>query len=57
MLINKEEKFFDLAKAIIAISESLDSDNTKLALIAAKYNLEILISKTYKEAVNNANYG
>jgi len=56
ILIDKEKKLSNLAKAIVIISESFNNNNTKLALLAAKYDLEIPIYRTYKEAVNDANY-
>ena len=56
MLINKKEKQDNLIKAIIAFFKLINNNNIKLALIAKKYNLDILIFKTYKKAVNNTNY-
>ena len=44
-----------MAKAIIALINLLE-DDTELALLAAKYNLEIPIPRTYNEAVNDPNY-
>jgi hypothetical protein len=42
---------------MIAITNSLNKDNTELALIAAQFNLDIPIPRVYKEAVNNKTYG
>ena len=55
MLINKEERVLKIIKAIIALIDSL-KDNTKLALLVTKHDLEIPIPKTYNEAVNDLNY-
>ena len=56
MLINKKEKQDNLIKAIIAFFKLINNNNIKLALITKKYNLDILIFKTYKKAINNINY-
>ena len=56
MLINKKEKMLSIAKAIIALFNLINNKDTKLALLITKYNLEILIPRTYKEAINNPNY-
>ena len=45
-----------IAKTIIALLDLL-KDDIELALLAARHDLEISISKTYKEAVNDFNYG
>ena len=55
MLINKEEKIKSLIKAIIILLEFI-KDNTKIILLIIKYNLKILILRTYKEVINNPNY-
>ena len=55
MLIDKEEIIKSLVKAIIALLESIE-DNTEMALLIVKYDLEIPILRTYKEAINNPNY-
>ena len=55
MLINKEEKIISLIKAIIILFNLINND-IKLILLIIKNDLEILISKTYKEAINNLNY-
>jgi hypothetical protein len=55
MLINKEERILKIIKAIIALI-NLVKDNTKLVLLIIKYDLEILIPKTYNKVVNNPNY-
>ena len=59
MLIDKEEKIKSLIKAIIILLKFI-KDNTKMILLIIKYNLKynlkILILKTYKEVINNPNY-
>ena len=55
MPINKEERILKIAKAIIALINLLE-DDTKLALLIVKYDLEIPILRTYNKAVNNPNY-
>ena len=55
MPIDKEERILKIAKAIIALINSLE-DDTKLALLATKYDLEIPIPRTYNKAVNDPNY-
>ena len=55
MPINKEEWILKIVKAIIALINLLE-DNTKLALLIIKHDLEIPIPKTYNEAVNDPNY-
>ena len=55
MLINKKEKIKSLIKAIIILLKFI-KDNTKIILLIIKYNLKILILKTYKEVINNPNY-
>ena len=57
MPMDEEEKISKLIKAMIAIQDSLDKDDTELALIAAQFDLDIPIPRTYEEAVNDANYG
>ncbi len=54
MLIGKEERILNIVKAIITLLNI--NENTKLVLLIIKHNLEILIPRTYKEAVNNPNY-
>ncbi len=56
MLINKEEKILSIIKAIITLLNLIENKNTKLVLLIIKNNLEILIPRTYKEAINNPNY-
>jgi hypothetical protein len=46
-----------IAKAMIAITDSLDKDDTELALIAAQFDLDIPIPRAYEEAVNDKTYG
>jgi hypothetical protein len=55
MPINKEERILKIIKAIIAFINLLE-DDTKLILLVIKYNLEILIPRTYNKVVNNLNY-
>jgi hypothetical protein len=55
MPIDEEERVSKIVKAIITLINLLE-DNTKLALLVAKYNLEIPIPRTYNKAVNNPNY-
>ena len=55
MSIDKEERILKIAKAIIALIDLLE-DDTELALLVAKHDLEIPIPRTYDEAVNDPNY-
>ena len=55
MLINKKEKIKSLIKVIIILFEFTEN-NIKVILLIIKYNLEILILRTYKEAINDLNY-
>jgi hypothetical protein len=58
MSIDEEEVYRSkIIKAMIAITDSLDKDDIKLALIAAQFDLDILILRAYKEAVNDKTYG
>jgi hypothetical protein len=58
MLIDEEEVYRSkIIKAMIAITDSLNKDDIKLALIAAQFNLDIFIPRTYEEAVNDKTYG
>jgi len=58
MPINEEEVYRSkIIKAIIAIINSLDKDDIKLILIITQFNLDILILRVYKEAVNDKTYG
>jgi len=58
MSIDEEEAHRNkIIKAIIAITDSFDKDDIKLILITAQFNLDILIPRVYKEAVNNKTYG
>ena len=45
-----------MVKAMIALINSLE-DDTELALLMAKHDLEIPIPRTYNKAVNDPNYG
>ena len=54
--IDEKERILKIAKAIIALINLLE-DDTELALLAAKHDLEIPIPRTYDEAVNDPNYG
>ena len=56
MLINKEERILSIIKAIIILLNLINNKDIKLILLIIKYNLEILILKTYKEVINNLNY-
>ena len=56
MLINKKKRILNIVKAIIILFNLINNKNTKLVLLIIKYNLEILILRTYKEAINNPNY-
>jgi len=42
---------------MIAITDSLDKDDIELILIAAQFDLDILILCAYEEAVNDKTYG
>ena len=55
MPIDKEERVLKIVKAIIALINLLE-DNTKLALLAVKHDLEIPIPRTYNKVINNLNY-
>jgi ABC-type dipeptide/oligopeptide/nickel transport system ATPase component len=55
MPIDEEERILKIAKAIITLINLLE-DNTKLALLIIKHDLEIPIPRTYDKAVNNPNY-
>jgi hypothetical protein len=58
ILIDEEEAHRSkIIKAMIAITDSLNKDNTELALIAAQFDLNIPIPCVYKEAVNDKTYG
>jgi hypothetical protein len=58
MLMDEEEAHWSkIAKAMIAITDSLNKDDIELALIAAQFNLNIPIPRVYKEAVNDKTYG
>jgi hypothetical protein len=58
MLIDEEEAHWSkIAKAIIAITNSLNKDDIELILIAAQFDLDIFIPRAYKEAVNDKTYG
>ena len=46
-----------IVKAMIAITDSLDKDDTELTLIAAQFDLDIPIPRAYEEAVNDKTYG
>jgi len=55
MPMDEEERISKIIKAIITLINSLE-DNTKLVLLVVKYNLEILIPRTYNKVINNPNY-
>jgi len=55
--MDEEEKMSNLAKAMIAILDSPENDDTELALLAAKHDLDIPIPRTYEEAIDDPNYG
>jgi hypothetical protein len=58
ILIDEEEAHRSkIIKAIIAITDSLDKDDIKLALIVAQFDLDIFILYAYEEAVNDKTYG
>ena len=58
ILIDEEEAHRSkIIKAIIAITDSLDKDDIELALVIAQFDLDILIPRAYKEAVNDKTYG
>jgi len=42
---------------MIAITDSLNKDDIELTLIAAQFDLDISILRTYEEAVNDKTYG
>ena len=53
--MDEEERILKMAKAMIALIDLLE-DDTELALLIVKHNLEIPILRTYNEAINNPNY-
>ena len=55
MPMDEEERILKMAKAIIALINLLE-DDTELALLIVKYDLEIPIPRTYNKAVNDPNY-
>ena len=58
MLIDEEEAHRSkIIKAMIVIIDSFNKDDTELALIAAQFDLDISIPRTYEEAVNDKTYG
>ena len=58
MLIDEEEAYRSkIIKAMIAITDSLNKDDIELILIAAQFDLDISILRTYEEAVNDKTYG
>ena len=42
---------------MIAITDSFNKDDIELILIAAQFDLDIFILRTYEEAVNDKTYG
>ena len=42
---------------MIAITDSLNKDDIELILIAAQFDLDISIPRSYEEAVNDKTYG
>ena len=56
MLINKEERILNIIKVIITLFNLIENEDIKLILLIIKHDLEILILKTYKKAINNPNY-
>ena len=58
ILMDEEEAHQSkITKAMIAITDSLNKDDTELTLIAAQFDLDILIPRAYEEAVNDKTYG
>ena len=58
ILINEEEAHRSkIIKAMIAIIDSFNKDDIELILIAAQFDLDIFILRTYEEAVNDKTYG
>jgi hypothetical protein len=58
ILIDEEEAHRSkIIKAMIVITDSLDKDDIKLILVIAQFDLDILIPRAYKEAVNDKTYG
>ena len=58
ILMNEEEAHRSkIIKAMIIITDSLDKDDIELTLIAAQFDLDILIPRAYEEAVNDKTYG
>ena len=58
ILIDEEEAYRSkIIKAMIAITDSLNKDDIELILIAAQFDLDISILRTYEEAVNDKTYG
>ena len=41
---------------MITLLNLINNKDTKLVLLITKYNLEIPIPRTYKEAINDLNY-
>jgi hypothetical protein len=56
MLIDEEERISSIMKAIIALLNLTENEDIELALLVIKNNLEIPISRTYKEVINDLNY-
>ena len=54
--MNKKEKILSITKVIIILLNLINNKDIKLILFIIKYDLEILIPKTYKEVINNLNY-
>ena len=58
ILIDEEEVYRSkIIKAMIAITDSLNKDDIELTLVIAQFDLDILILRAYKEAVNDKTYG
>jgi hypothetical protein len=58
ILMDEEEAHRSkIIKAMIAIADSLDKDDTELTLVTAQFDLDIPIPRAYKEAVNDKTYG
>jgi hypothetical protein len=58
ILIDEEEAHRSkIIKAMIAITDSFDKDDIELTLVITQFDLDILILRAYKEAVNDKTYG
>jgi hypothetical protein len=54
--MDEEERMLSIMKVIIALLDSTENEDIKLALLVIKNDLEIPIPRTYEEAINDLNY-